>query len=344
MLMPKNQLPLPRLRTRLLSASSYLCLALFLTDAGPVNAADQLMAKPAFEGKATFRERAFFSLEGGYWFNNSASNLTFDPDDFLVRHLSPLKPGRDGGTFAFAFGYAFAPQWDWAVAYRVASLRTDSVSSSTVDDFGVGADIVNASASNRFWYQHFDLEIGYRPPQWQAANVRVFVGPRVLNARNKIHYEYDGVSSIIGVGSFDKLGNFANDVDLWGIGPRAGLQASVPLAQSPLSLDVLGSASAIFSRVDHRSVFSFDKDAGDSGSGNSTVRSSRTVYNLEGSAALGYKPNNAVLVQVGYQAQKWWNLATSITSADAEGRFQRGESDVLVHGPFAKITVELPTR
>ena len=44
------------------------------------------------------------------------------------------------------------------------------------------------------------------------------------------------------------------------------------------------------------------------------------------------------------QAQQWWNLATSITSANGDGEFQSGKSDVLTHGPFAKITVELPTR
>ena len=327
--MPKTRLPLPQLRKRLLSASSYLCLALFLTDAGPVKAADQLIGKPAFEGKATFRERAFFSLEGGYWFNDSASNLSFEPEDGLLV-LPPLKPGHDGGTFAFAFGTTFGPQWDWAAAYRVNALGTSSVSNS------------GDTASNRFWYQHLDVELGYRPPQWQSMAVRVFVGARALNARNTIHYGYNEIQS----GDL-KLGNFAHDVDLWGIGPRAGLQASVPLSQSPFSLDVASSASAIFSRVSHRSVFDYiqeDSLGDDSGSGNTTARSSRMVYNLEGSAALGYRPSNAMLLQVGYQAQKWWNLTNQVRDADKVGNFTPGRGDVLVHGPFAKITVELPTR
>ena len=347
--MRTSHFSLPRLRLRLLSASSYLCLALLLVDSSQSNATD-IAAKPGFVGKATFRERSFISVEGGYWFNNSARNLAFDPDDFLVQHLSPLKPGRDGGTFAVAFGRTFGPQWDWAVAYRYASLRTSSVSSSAASSFSTGltgTDSVDASASNRFWYQHLDLEFGYRPPQWQAANVRVFFGSRVLHARNKIHYQHDGVTTITSppLGDFDKLGNFEHDINLWGFGPRAGLQASLPLAQSPLSLDASGSAAAIFSRVNHKTAFSFMNENfpdDDIGSGTTRTRSSPIVYNLEGSLALGYRPSNTLSVQVGYQAQQWWNLATGITSADSEGRFQSGRSDVLVHGPFAKLTVELP--
>ena len=55
----------PRLRARLLSASSYFCLALVLTDSVPVAAAD-LGGRPAFVGKAApYQDRGFISVEGG---------------------------------------------------------------------------------------------------------------------------------------------------------------------------------------------------------------------------------------------------------------------------------------
>ena len=102
----------------------------------------------------------------------------------------------------------------------------------------------------------------------------------------------------------------------------------------------------IFSRVDRNFTFDFaqqqflEPDA--IGSGTNSTRTWRTVYNLEGSVALGYQLGNAAQLQVGYQVQQWWNLATRITTADSLGRLQVSQSDVLTHGPFAKITVSLP--
>jgi hypothetical protein len=345
---------LPQLRRRLLSASSYLCLALVLADSAPVEAADAGV-RPAFVGKALpYQDRGFISVEGGYWFNRSERSLTFDPSDDLVNVLPPVKPGRNGWTAAIAFGRTFGPQWDWAVAYRYTSLNTKSVAGSRFEvlDPPFGSQSVNASASNRLRYQHLDLELGYRPPEWQSAGVRLFVGPRVLNARQRMQYDYSGFEEVFipfpepgEFVTFSKLGNFDHDVNLWGVGPRAGLQASVPLGQTPWSFNASGSASMIFSRVNRDFTFNFlieNFPFDDSVAGTTSSRTWRTVYNLEGSVALGYQLGNMAQLQVGYQVQQWWSLATRITLADSEGRLQVSQSDVLTHGPFAKITVTLP--
>jgi hypothetical protein len=320
--MPTARLHLPRLRQQLLSASSYLCLALFLTDAAPVNAADQLTVKPAFDGKATFADRAFFSVEGGYWFNRSAKNLGFDPTDDNLGGLAPLRPGRNGGTFGFGFGYSIDPVWDWRFAYRVNSFAK---ANATDPD-------PSATASNKLWFQYFDLEFGYRPRSIAGADVRIFAGPRLLNAHNHMSYGFiDG----------SKLGNFDHDVELWGVGPRAGIQASFPLGQSPASLKVAAAGSVIFSHVDHRSIFASRTDVGNF-SGNSNTGSSPTVYNVEGSVGVGFRIHPKATVEIGYQAQQWWNLTNRVRDADKFGNFTSGRNDVLVHGPVAKITVALP--
>jgi len=334
---------MPQLRQRLLSASSYICLALCLGDSLPVEAAD-LGARPAFVGKAApFQDRGFFSLEGGYWFNGSQSSLAFDRGDEFVNVLGPLKPGRNGWTAAIALGRTVVPQWDWAVAYRYTSLNTNSTTGSRVEP--LSGEFVNASASNRLRYQHLDLELGYRLPGWES--VRLFVGPRVLNARQQMHYDYNGIENFDGFSTLTKLGNFDHDVNLWGVGPRAGLQASVPLAQTPWSFNASASGSMIFSRVERDFTFNFLQEGAiifptvsDAGVTNS--RTWRTVYNVEGSVSLGYQLGNMAQLQVGYQVQQWWGLATSITVADSQGRLQASQSDVLTHGPFAKITVSLP--
>jgi hypothetical protein len=56
----------------------------------------------------------------------------------------------------------------------------------------------------------------------------------------------------------------------------------------------------------------------------------------------GHQLGNAAQLQVGYQVQQWWSLATRINVADSQGNLQASQSDVLTHGPFAKITVSLP--
>ena len=319
--MPAAQLYLPRLRQRLLGASSYLCLALFLTDSAQVKAADNIGERPAFVGKATFADRAFFSVEGGYWFNRSAKNLGFDLTDDELGGLAPLRPGRDGGMFGFAFGYSIDPVWDWRFAYRV-----NSFAKANATDPGL-----SATASNEFWFQHFDLEIGYRLRSVAGADVRIFAGPRLLNAHNHMSYGFVDRS---------KLGTFDHDVELWGVGPRAGIQASFPLGQSSASLNVSGAGSVIFSQVDHR--FVFNTSGYGPGPGYSTTTASPTVYNVEGSVGVGFRINPKATVEIGYQAQQWWNLTSRVRDADKFGNFASGRNDVLVHGPVAKITVALP--
>jgi hypothetical protein len=209
----------------------------------------------------------------------------------------------------------------------------------------IGTESVNATASNRLWYQHLDLELGYRPPEWWSAGLRLFIGPRILNARQRMHYDYFSTAAFDEFGTFTKLGTFDHDVNLWGVGPRAGLQASVPLAQTPWSFNASASASMIFSRVQRDFAFNFLEEnfpVDTAGAGATTYRTWRTVYNLEGSVALGYQFGKLAQLQVGYQVQQWWSLATRITLADSHGGHQVGQSDVLTHGPFAKITVALP--
>jgi hypothetical protein len=338
-----------RLRARLLAASSYLCLALFLTGPAEVRA-ETHTKRPAVIARAPmeapFHDHYFFSLEGGNWFNNSGTNLTFDPTDTFLKDLPSLKPGGDGDTFAATFGRTMGPQWDWMAGYRYSSLGTGSSNVTTILPSGgpILFNSLTASASNGFRFQQFDGELGYHPPQWQG--VRVFLGPRIVNAHNHIGYAYDQRTGSI-VGDFSKLGNFDHDIDLWGVGPRAGLQASVPLfaMPSPISLEMSGSASAIFSQVTHHSDFSFANHNGagtETGSGISSIGSSPTVYNIEGSVGLGYRISDSIVVQGGYQAARWYNLATTVNLANSAGSFQQGKSDILVQGAFGKMTFALP--
>jgi hypothetical protein len=299
-----------------------LYIALALSD--QAQAADMPVKAPKAQ---PFLERFYFSVEGAYLFNGSASNLDFDPAfNFPLQLISPLRPGRNGGRAEIAFGALVDPTWDWRVAASAAWLRTNSVA---VTDTTLAPE--TATASNKLRYQTFDGEIGART-SGPGAVLRAFAGVRVLHAKNDIQYTFDD--------GF-KLGNFDHNTDLWGVGPRAGFEVTVPLNATPAFVNLSGSASAIFSRRSHDFNFSV-VGFGPANIGSANLDRSLTVYNAEATAALGYRFSTLSSVQVGYRVQQWWNMVPTVGRADLRGNFVSGESDVLTHGPFAKLTVGLP--
>jgi hypothetical protein len=293
--------------------------------------AQEYRGRPPYEG---FYNHGFLSVEGGLLFNDSQRNLSFAPDDQFLVGLNALRPGhRIGSTVGIAFGWMVDPSWDWAVRFRHNNFGTSEETSST------------AFARSRLHYETIDGEVGFYVPMWRPANVRVFAGPRVLHSSNQISYGYHTFADSPG-GPLDKLGQYDHDVSLWGFGPRAGLEASVPLGDWPVSLNVGGSGSVLFSHVTHQNSFSFLNQEfigpNDTGSGSSRERSARTVYNLEGNVSVVYRIAPPVAVHLGYQAAQYWSLNTSIVNATFRGPFQIGRGNVLSHGPFVRIVFDLP--
>jgi len=294
--------------------------------------AQEYRGRPPFEG---FYNHGFLSFEGGLLFNNGQRNLSFEPNDQFFGGLNALRPGyRIGFMGGVAFGWMVDPSWDWAVRFRHNSFATTEESSAT------------AFARNKLYYQSIDGEVGFYLPMWRPANVRVFAGPRVLHANNQISYGYHTLTVDPFGGPFDKLGQYQHDVSLWGFGPRAGLEASLPLGDWPLTFNASGSGSVLFSRVDHRYDFSFRNEffftPNETGSGSTRDRSSRTVYNLEGSVSIAYRPTPPLAVHFGYQAAQYWSLNTTVVNATFRGPFQTGRGNLLSHGPFVRLVFDLP--
>lgn len=347
-LKPRGRSRIELLSRRLMGASSYLCLALLLGRPAPALAGNTEPPPAIFDSaSAPFREHWFFSLEGGYAANASPSNLGFSPSDPYLSYLTPLRPGAGGGFVGATIGHTMGSEWDAALSYH-ATLFGKSSENITASPPPVGFDTSNAltaSASSGLWYQTFDAEVGYHPPAWLAENVRVFFGPRILTAHSSINYGFNdsGTDLVMGFpGTFDKLGNFSHDIDLAGIGPRAGFEASVPLAftTAPITFDISGAGSAIFTLVQDSSSYSYSLFG--SGSGGAETEHHPIIYGLEGKAGLGYHMNGSTTIEAGYQVEQWYNLATSVSLATDTGGYQSGYSNVLSHGPFGKITVELP--
>jgi hypothetical protein len=328
-----------------MGASSYLCLALLLGKPSPAVAGNSDPPPAIFGGAAPFREHWFFSVEGGSALNASPSNLGFSPADPYLSYLTPLRPGQNGGYVGATIGHTLGSEWDVELGYRATLLGKsgENVAANLPFAAPVTSSVLAASASSGLWYQTFDVEVGYHPPAWLAENVRVFFGPRILTAHSSINYDFNNSGTTGFPGTFDKLGNFSHDIDLAGIGPRAGFEASVPLAlaTAPVSFDISGAGSVIVTQVMDNNAFMYST-GGAPGSGGADNVSHPIVYGLEGKAGLSYHMNSSTVFEVGYQVQQWYNLATSVTLATDTGTFQSGRSDVLSHGPFGKITVALP--
>ncbi len=333
------------LSRRLMGASSHLCLALLLGRPAPALAGNTEPPPAIFDSaSAPFREHWFFSLEGGYAANASPSNLGFSPSDPYLSYLTPLRPGAGGGFVGATIGHTMGPEWDAALSYHATLFgkSSETAAANLPAFFPVTSSTLAASASSGLWYQTFDVEVGYHPPARLAENVRVFFGPRILTAHSSINYGFNN-SGTDGGGTFDKLGNFSHDIDLAGIGPRAGFEASVPLAftNAPITFDVSGAGSAIFTVV--QDSYSYSSSAvTPTVTGGADSEHHPVVYGLEGKAGLSYHMNGSTTLEAGYQVEQWYNLATSVSLATDTGVYQGGYSNVLSHGPFGKITVELP--
>ena len=145
---------------------------------------------------------------------------------------------------------------DSALSYHATLLgkSSENITASPPPGGFVTSNALTASASSGLWHQTFDAEVGYHPPAWLAENVRLFFGPRILTAHSSINYGFnDFGTDFIGVpGTVHKLGKFFPTTSTSRVsGPRAGFEASVPLAftTAPISFDISGAGSAIFTLV-----------------------------------------------------------------------------------------------
>lgn len=267
----------------------------------------------------------FFSMYGGYLFNESDPNAEFDPTAFGLNGLGELNPGRDGVMAGAEFGRPISPDWDVRASLTGAVFENDRS-----QDAGDGA-----TATDRLNFQYLDAELGYRPGVLRD-RIRLFAGPRLLHATNDIDYGYDLTN-----GFGRKTGSYENDVDLFGAGLRAGAQADVPLG-SRFSLSLLGAGSAVAARSEHDYSFATTGFFNNSAGADNDVEWHGT-YDVQGVGTLNFALNDRVQLQAGYQVQQWWDLTAELGQVDGnEVTAGNNKGDLLTHGPVGRITVKLP--
>jgi hypothetical protein len=214
---------------------------------------------------------------------------------------------------------------------------------------GGGADFAQANNALRFYT--FDGEFGYRPA---GTPLRLFAGARVLKARNTINYGYQEQHPPDKFGTSTTTGSGTHEADVFGIGPRAGLELTVPFPEPRAFVALNGSVAAIFAKRDH----SFSGTENTNGfvfvpgpvpvSTTTTVAQDYgrhlTIFNAEATAMFGYRLTNNASFEVGYRVQYFSNMLPQIGQVDVGNvsGVVSGDSSVLVHGPLAKLTIAWP--
>lgn len=305
-------------RLRLLAACSLVGLGVAVADpayAEEIDRSDRIDLYPDF------------SFTGGYFLNKSDLNFSVDPEDDMVGDLSPLRPGSNGGFAAFSIGDGIDHHWDWKAS-----------ASTTFTDADKSASLPPNDQSTEQWANSdlrlltVDLETGYQLENLGNLDLRLFGGPRVLRASNRINYGFDAESDKLGEG------NYAHVNSVTAIGPRLGFDSIFPFRDAGPRLVGSFSGSALYGKYTNQ--FSYQETGAGSGSSNSSHHS--MVYNLEGSAGVQFDIFANGTFEFGYRAQQWWNLLDSIVDASSDdGSFtDGGRTDVFVHGPYATFSLK----
>ena len=261
---------------------------------------------------------AFISFEGGYYFNASPENVDFDDDDFELGNLDSLRPGEGGWQGRFEFGQRLNEEWDYKLGLSAIFLGSESTSDSAE----------NSEASQETNLQILDLEVGYHATAIDGIDARLFVGARGLHAASETSWQADD----------DKLGQFNDEV--YAIGPRIGVDLAVPLDTHDVALVGSLSGSLLFGTVDsdvsyRDDVFypDFDIDTMDT----------QTIWNVEAMAGVAFGIGERADLTLGYRVAEFGGLTVDRSDIDKTGDFStNGQSDLLLHGPFARLTVEIP--
>ena len=298
-----------RIRQYFLTSTAIIALAVSFELAEPAHASD---IEPV--GNLDL-PTAYISFEGGIFFDASSSNIRFDKDDSKLGDLGSLQPGDWGGQGRFELGQQLNNDWDYRVGISAVFLSEDTSSHN------------EAEASQKTDLQTLDLEVGYRPEDVGPVQSRLFAGLRGLHSSTEADWSYDGAN--------DKVGEFNDDV--YAIGPRVGADLLIPLNSSDVALVGSASGALLFGNVES----SYDYR----GRGSELTRwsNSETIWNVDAMAGVSFGIGETANLTLGYRASRYWGLMSDRSDIQADGDFSKdGRSDLLVHGPFARLTVAVP--
>jgi outer membrane protein OmpA-like peptidoglycan-associated protein len=214
------------------------------------------------------------------------------PNDFAEFPGFPGGRTGDGFKLQGVFGYRFDMPLDIGIGAGYGWLSK-----------GSGQGPFNNEIKANYW--NIDGTIGYTFADAVAAfAVRPFIGVRYIDFSNKAE---DNVAPI-----------FSSDIDYRGVGPRVGADVGWRFADTPWFLSASISGAILFGKIKSDGTFP-------SGS------HSRTAYNLDTQAGVGYEFSPGFAVVAGYQLDYWWNVNYRVESTTS------GKGDRYAHGPFVRL-------
>jgi hypothetical protein len=273
------------------------------------------------------------SIEGGALFDASPANLSFDEDDDKLGGLGSLQPGGWGGQVRLEMGQRLNSDWDFKVGLAAIELQEDTAHAASSPEFTAGSGEANASQSTKL--QIFDADIGYQTDGLGTLEVRLFGGVRGLHASVNADWDYEGEAAF--VGDDEKLGRFGDEI--YAVGPRVGVDLALPLNHSNMSLVGSASGSVLYGNI--QSQYHFD----DGGNRVETTHWTEieSMWTIEGMAGIAFEIGQTADLTLGYRAMQFNGVVPDRSDVGSNGEFSDGgQSDLLVHGPFARLTVEIP--
>lgn len=284
-------------------------IVLLLTSLPAKSQADETAGSGYFDEPS-----GFVSAEGGFVFNGSPSNASFMPDVDKVGTLYPLDataPGSRGIEGRLTAGRSLGADWDYRVSLAAIVMSPNTSHSgyalSSKQDFGL---------------ETLDAEAGYRPDNGGGVDLRLFAGVRGLHSRDEITLHTR-------ITNHD--GGFTDSA--FALGPRAGIDVAVPIQETRYTAVGSLSGSLLFGSIE---------TTGRTITMQQTNTEGLTAWNVEGMAGVSVALADGADLTLGYRAAQFGGLVKDRGDIDKAGSFtDKGHSNVLTHGPFARLTVEL---
>ncbi|WP_457936130.1 Lpg1974 family pore-forming outer membrane protein [Mesorhizobium sp. 10J20-29] len=327
------------MRSNLYATCSVVALAaaLWLGGVSYVSGADA--ADPNERIATAFQPTRYVGFEGAFLLNDSDNTLSFDPEDEKFGDLDPLKPGDDGWQVGAEYGARVDALWDYRVGVNLIDLGAETEGGGeliSTDEIFVGYP----GAETQMRIAFADLELGYRPAIGSNLDLRIFGGLRGLYARASSTYwgSASGLPDPFPIDT-DKLGDFQDET--WAIGPRLGMAVAVPVIEER-GISAVGSVAGAALFGERSTDYAFTSLIGLGTDRNERYSDSVTILNAEVMGGLNFALTSDAALTIGYRAQSFHNLAGSRSDVDKAGDYEgSGSGDVLVHGPFARMTIAL---
>jgi hypothetical protein len=308
------------------------------------------IATPEFDARVNAEERSgfFFLLEGRGSLSEGdgtpwAEGIVNSGQQGLIptgnvdiidtdhaRFSGRLGGGYRSGALDFGIFYSGLQALDdqdnvnaTASYYRINVLQTFAL---PVVFGGTPQSIIRASSS--VTYNVVDFEAGFKV-KLGMVDIRLFGGIRYSELDQDVNTHF-AVFSTVGIQH--------RDVDFWGVGPRVGASASMPVAGA-FGVTASASGAALFGEQNTVTTSSLNISPGI----NERRRSvSRTSGNFEGELGVtfNHQMNNAsrIIFALGYRAEAWLDVNNTQSEPPTFSGTIYGtrHADQIFHGPFLR--------